>query len=99
MFFLNATTISFLFCNNFLIYLTLPSERDISGEVLKEISSLNEKTMENIFELTASREQLKKMEVLETMSMNMLQQKEVANRDLMSSFSRFPKLVPANYKQ
>lgn len=56
---------------------------------MKEVSSFDDKVMEEMFDLQKSREQLKIEEEIETNNINNYQQKENELRDLTSQFGRF----------
>jgi len=64
-------------------------QRDLSGEVLKDISAFEDKLLEEIFELKKAKEELKLEEENEKAELANFQEKEVQLRDLSTQFSRF----------
>jgi uncharacterized linocin/CFP29 family protein len=79
-----------------LIYFyTFCRQRNVSGEILKEVSSFEDKLIEEMFELKSVKEFLKKEEQLQQSNLSSHEAEEKQLRDLLQSFSRF-KLVNAN---
>jgi len=79
--------------NNILLkghnYFLVQMQRDLSGEILKDISAFEDKLLEEIFELKKAKEELKLEEEKEKAELQSLQEKEVQLRDLSTQFSRF----------
>jgi len=71
--------------NFFLVFM----QRNLSGEILKDTSSFDEKLMEEMFELKMVKEQLKQQEEREKHNLQSFQEREVNLRDLSAQFSRF----------
>jgi len=70
-------------------YFLVVMQRDLSGEILKEVSSFDDKLVEDMFELHKSKEQLRVEEDIEKTTLASLTQKETELRDLTSQFTRF----------
>jgi len=70
-------------------YFLVVMQRDLSGEILKQVSSFDDKMMEDMFELQKSKEQLREEEETEKGITNNLTQKETELRELTSQFARF----------
>jgi len=70
-------------------YFLFVMPRDLSGEILKEVSSFDDKLVEDMFELQKSKETLRDEEEVEKLNLNNLTQKETELRDLTSQFTRF----------
>lgn len=75
-------------------YLAVQYHRDLSGEVLKHVSSFDDKLMEQVFDLHKEKERLRKEEDREREEGKRLQDKENQLRDLGTQFARF-RLVAA----
>jgi len=73
-------------CHHFFL-VSMP--RDLSGEILSDISSFDDKLMEEMFDLTKVKQDLKTEEAKETLNMKNYQEKEFSLRDLATQFSRF----------
>jgi len=63
--------------------------RDLSGEILKQISSFEDKLFEEIFELKKTKEDLALAEQKVNLGLQAYQEKETQLRDLATQFSRF----------
>jgi len=74
--------------NRFLVVM----QRDLSGEILKDTSSFDDKSLEEMFELRVAKEKLKRDEEREKQAQQSFQEKETVLRDLATQFSRL-KLV------
>jgi len=73
-------------CHN---YFLVVAARDISGRLLKDVSSFNEKAIEEMFELDKTRQILKQEEERESKNLQMVDNQEKTLRDLVTQFSRF----------
>jgi len=79
-------------CHNFFV---IVMQRDLSGEILRDTSSFDDKFLEEMFELTTAKERLKKDEEIEKANQLNYQEKESVLRDLGTQFSRL-KLVASS---
>lgn len=73
-------------------YFVVLFSRDISGEIVKHVSSLDDKVLEDMFELSTTKQQLQHEEAKENSILSSCQEKEQKIRDLSSQLLRF-KLV------
>jgi len=70
-------------------YFNVELARNLSGVVLKEVSALEDKRLEQMFQMTRVKEQLKIEEQLETLNIDSYSDKEHQLRDFTNQFSRF----------
>jgi len=73
-------------CHNYFLF---TMHRDLSGEILKDTSSFDDRLMEEIFELSKAKEQFKIDEEKEKGILASYSEKEIQLRDLTTSFTRF----------
>eukprot|EP01114_Cavostelium_apophysatum_P004905 TRINITY_DN1536_c0_g1_i1.p1 TRINITY_DN1536_c0_g1~~TRINITY_DN1536_c0_g1_i1.p1 ORF type:complete len:422 (-),score=162.34 TRINITY_DN1536_c0_g1_i1:86-1351(-) len=78
-------------CHNYFLVLM---QRDLSGEILRDTSSFDDKLLEEMFELSTAKEKLKKDEERERTNERGHHEKETVLRDLSTQFSRL-RLVAA----
>jgi len=77
-------------CHN---YFSVVMQRDVSGEILKDTSSFDDRLLEEMFELSTAKEQLKRDEEREKQNLKDYEDREKTLRDLSTQFARL-KLVP-----
>jgi len=78
-------------CHHFFL---VDMQRNLSGEILRDVSSFNDSVMAEMFDLKATKENLRQEEDREKQQIVVFSEKENQLRDLSAQFTRF-KLVPS----